>query len=117
MPLRFVSLPVDTVGVVGDTISLHCNVSGNPISSVQWYKNDVPIPSDPEQVPNPGKHESKRETSQGTNMTSNAGLLYWFSYLTISELNVTDTGIYHCVAEQLGTPVSSTKANLLVLCK
>ena len=108
---------MDTIGVAGNATSLHCNVSGNPISSVQWYKNGLPILSGPEQLPNPDNIEFKREASQESYVTSIFGFSYWFSILTILELNVTDTGTYQCIAEQQEVLFPSTQANLLVLCK
>ena len=117
--LQFLSQPVATIAVAaGDTTSLHCNVSGLTITSVLWYKNDKPISSDSVQPPKPFPDESKRATSHGISVTKNVGFGYWFSTLTITQLNVTDTGAYQCVAAtQQEETISSNITQLLVQCK
>ena len=116
--LLFVSEPVDTIGVAGMTTSLHCNVSGHPISSVLWYKDDVLILSDSEQSPSPEKNESDRITSDNISINKSVGLGYWSSMLTLTGLIVTDTGTYHCVATQQDEIyITSKLAELIVQCK
>ena len=114
--LHFLSQPVATIGVAGNATSLHCNVSGFPITTVLWYKNGNLILSDFEEPPilPPDRHESNREMSHGIYITQNVAFGFWNSVLTIIQLSVTDTGDYHCEAIQQELTIASNITWLLV---
>lgn len=115
--LRFLSEPMDTIGVAGNWSRLLCNVSGFPIPSLLWYKDGVMQSLGPEQPSSPAPDQSKRQVSSNYQIAVVAGFDYLYSFLNISNLIVTDTGIYHCEAFQLEASLSSRKAQLLVHCK
>lgn len=66
--------PQDGTFVLGDTLELHCQATGNPTPDIKWEKNDLPLPFDP------------RIT------VSLDGIL------TIENLRNTDRGLYRCTA-------------------
>ncbi|XP_048833349.1 LOW QUALITY PROTEIN: inactive tyrosine-protein kinase transmembrane receptor ROR1 [Brienomyrus brachyistius] len=73
---------------LGQTAELHCRVSGFPVPSVRWLKNDAPVMQEPRRV-------SYRPTAYG-------------SRLRIRNLDTTDTGYFQCVASNSFGSVSST---------
>ncbi|XP_043941493.1 inactive tyrosine-protein kinase transmembrane receptor ROR1 [Protopterus annectens] len=73
---------------LGQTAELHCKVSGNPVPSIRWLKNDAPVVQEPRRI-------SFRQTSYG-------------SRLRIRNLDTTDTGYFQCVATNGRKTVSTT---------
>ncbi|KAI5109387.1 inactive tyrosine-protein kinase transmembrane receptor ROR1, partial [Silurus meridionalis] len=73
---------------LGQTAELHCHVSGNPVPSVRWLKNDAPVTPEARRV-------SYRQTPYG-------------SRLRIRNLDTTDTGYFQCVATNSYGTVSTT---------
>lgn len=73
---------------LGHTAELFCRVSGNPLPTVRWYKNDAPVVQEPRRV-------SYRSMPYG-------------SRLRIRNLDTTDTGYFQCVAANSHGTVSTT---------
>lgn len=73
---------------LGQTADLLCRVSGNPLPTVRWLKNDAPVMQEPRRV-------SFRSTPYG-------------SRLRIRNLDTTDTGYFQCVATNSQGTVSTT---------
>ncbi|GLD73533.1 inactive tyrosine-protein kinase transmembrane receptor ROR1 isoform X2, partial [Lates japonicus] len=73
---------------LGHTAELFCRVSGNPLPTVRWLKNDAPVVQEPRRV-------SYRSTPYG-------------SRLRIRNLDTTDTGYFQCVATNTQGTVSTT---------
>ncbi|CAL9695568.1 unnamed protein product [Knipowitschia caucasica] len=73
---------------LGHTAELFCRVSGNPIPTVRWLKNDAPVVQEPRRV-------SYRSMVYG-------------SRLRIRNLDTTDTGYFQCVATNAHGVVSTT---------
>ncbi|XP_041705250.1 inactive tyrosine-protein kinase transmembrane receptor ROR1-like [Coregonus clupeaformis] len=73
---------------LGQTAELLCRVSGNPLPTVRWLKNDAPVVQEPRRI-------SYRPTSYG-------------SRLRIRNLDTTDTGYFQCVASNSYGTVSTT---------
>ncbi|MEQ2168793.1 Inactive tyrosine-protein kinase transmembrane receptor ror1 [Ameca splendens] len=73
---------------LGQTAELLCRVSGNPLPTVRWLKNDAPVVQEPRRV-------SYRSMPYG-------------SRLRIRNLDTTDTGYFQCVASNKHGNVSTT---------
>ncbi|KAK7889927.1 hypothetical protein WMY93_025487 [Mugilogobius chulae] len=73
---------------LGHTAELFCRVSGNPLPTVRWLKNDAPVVQEPRRV-------SYRSMAYG-------------SRLRIRNLDTTDTGYFQCVATNSHGIVSTT---------
>lgn len=73
---------------LGHTAELFCRVSGNPVPTVKWLKNDAPVMQEPRRV-------SYRSMPYG-------------SRLRIRNLDTTDTGYFQCVATNSHGTVSTT---------
>lgn len=73
---------------LGLTAELFCRVSGNPLPTVRWLKNDAPVVQEPRRV-------SYRSMPYG-------------SRLRIRNLDTTDTGYFQCVATNSQGTVSTT---------
>ncbi|OCT82600.1 inactive tyrosine-protein kinase transmembrane receptor ROR1 [Xenopus laevis] len=73
---------------LGQTAELHCKVSGNPLPTIRWLKNDAPVVQEPRRI-------SFRTTNYG-------------SRLRIKNLDTTDTGYFQCVATNGRKTVSTT---------
>ncbi|KAG8437120.1 hypothetical protein GDO86_007989 [Hymenochirus boettgeri] len=73
---------------LGQTAELHCKVSGNPLPTIRWLKNDAPVVQEPRRI-------SFRATNYG-------------SRLRIRNLDTTDTGYFQCVATNGRKTVSTT---------
>ncbi|CDQ87687.1 unnamed protein product [Oncorhynchus mykiss] len=73
---------------LGQTAELLCRVSGNPLPTVRWLKNDAPVVQEPRRI-------SYRPTTYG-------------SRLRIRNLDTTDTGYFQCVATNSYGTVSTT---------
>ncbi|XP_061594703.1 inactive tyrosine-protein kinase transmembrane receptor ROR1 isoform X2 [Cololabis saira] len=73
---------------LGHTADLVCRVSGNPLPSVRWLKNDAPVVPEPRRV-------SYRSMPYG-------------SRLRIRNLDTTDTGYFQCEATNIQGTVSTT---------
>lgn len=73
---------------LGHTAELFCRVSGNPLPTVRWLKNDAPVVQEPRRV-------SYRSMPYG-------------SRLRIRNLDTTDTGYFQCVATNSHGTVSTT---------
>ncbi|XP_060686358.1 inactive tyrosine-protein kinase transmembrane receptor ROR1 isoform X2 [Hemiscyllium ocellatum] len=73
---------------LGQTAELYCKVSGNPVPTIRWLKNDAPVVQEPRRI-------SYRLTSYG-------------SRLRIRNLDTTDTGYFQCVATNGQKSVSTT---------
>lgn len=73
---------------LGQTAELLCRVSGNPLPTVRWLKNDAPVVQEPRRI-------SFRPTPYG-------------SRLRIRNLDTTDTGYFQCVATNSYGTVSTT---------
>ncbi|XP_072295265.1 inactive tyrosine-protein kinase transmembrane receptor ROR1 [Eucyclogobius newberryi] len=73
---------------LGHTAELFCRVSGNPLPTVRWLKNDAPVVQEPRRV-------SYRSMAYG-------------SRLRIRNLDTTDTGYFQCVATNSHGTVSTT---------
>uniref|UniRef100_A0A8D0CI06 Receptor tyrosine kinase like orphan receptor 1 n=1 Tax=Scleropages formosus TaxID=113540 RepID=A0A8D0CI06_SCLFO len=73
---------------LGQAAELHCQVSGNPVPTIRWLKNDAPVVQEPRRV-------SYRSTGYG-------------SRLRIRNLDTTDTGYFQCVATNDFGTVSTT---------
>ncbi|KAK5869622.1 hypothetical protein PBY51_024325 [Eleginops maclovinus] len=73
---------------LGHTAELFCRVSGNPLPTVRWLKNDAPVVQEPRRI-------SYRSTPYG-------------SRLRIRNLDTTDTGYFQCMATNTQGTVSTT---------
>ncbi|XP_053726281.1 inactive tyrosine-protein kinase transmembrane receptor ROR1 isoform X1 [Synchiropus splendidus] len=73
---------------LGLTAELYCRVSGNPVPTFRWLKNDAPVVQEPRRI-------SYRSTPYG-------------SRLRIRNLDTTDTGYFQCVATNSQGMVSTT---------
>ncbi|XP_078252911.1 uncharacterized protein LOC144592253 [Rhinoraja longicauda] len=86
--LNFLS-PVNNISTVeGQTANLHCRVSGYPVPSTKWLKNDSLVRQE-------GRRITIRKTEYG-------------SRLRIQDLNRADTGFYQCVAFNSNNTLSAT---------
>ncbi|XP_053159063.1 contactin-6 isoform X2 [Hemicordylus capensis] len=73
-----------------DTLSWECKASGNPRPSYSWFKNSQPLTS-----------EERIQIENGT--------------LTITMLNISDSGLYQCVAEnKYGSIYSNAELKVIV---
>uniref|UniRef100_A0A3Q3FIH6 Receptor tyrosine kinase-like orphan receptor 1 n=1 Tax=Labrus bergylta TaxID=56723 RepID=A0A3Q3FIH6_9LABR len=86
--IRLEALMNNITTSLGHTAELLCRVSGNPLPTVRWLKNDAPVVQEPRRV-------SYRSTPYG-------------SRLRIRNLDTTDTGYFQCVATNSQGTVSTT---------
>ena len=110
-PVDFLIDPENTVNYTNGSAQFICLASSIPLPTIVWYKNNISI-SEGNRV---AITVSNSTTPNERNTTS---------VLTITELQISDTADYHCVASNpgaTGTGVTftdtSTTASLLVHCK
>ena len=110
-PVDFLVHPVNIVNYTNGSAQLICLASSIPLPSIIWFKNNIPI------------SESNRVAITVTNSTT-PNERNTTSVLTITELQISDTADYHCVASNpgaTGTGVTFTDtsdtASLLVQCE
>ena len=110
-PVDILISPVDTVNYTNGSIVLMCLGSGIPLPTILWYKNGLLISSG-----NRIMITSSNSTTPNERNTT--------SELTISDLQLSDTADYHCVASNpgaTGTGVTFTStsatASMLVECE
>ena len=72
--------PMDTTANITDTILLTCSASGIPLPDISWFKDGSPL--DPS--------ANITESTDGADMIT--------SVLTLSDLVLTDAGVYSCNA-------------------
>ena len=73
-----------TIELAGNNLTLHCNASGYPLPTMQWYKDDVPLHPD--------------QFTRGVITYDTVGDHLVRSTLNIKGLIVLDQGIYQCEA-------------------
>ena len=91
---QFVSQPSNKTAAPSSMITLECSASGNPQPSITWYKDRLPLTLD-----------SHRQQNAGSGS------------LSISNLQNSDVGQYHCVASNTAGSVASLTATLQLACK
>ena len=103
--------PTDTVNYTNGSAQFMCLASGIPVPTITWFKNNVLFGN------------GERITIDTSNSTT-PNERNRSSLLTISDLQLSDTADYHCVASNpgaTGTGVTftdtSATASLLVECK
>lgn len=78
---------VETTGVVnvtqGDSVTLPCNVRGNPPPQISWFKDNLPLP----------------EAGRNFYVNTDGGLV-------IQQMSVAEEGQYRCVASNIAGNVS-----------
>ena len=109
--VRVTRNPVDIVNYANGSAAFQCQASGIPAPTISWFRNTLILQS------------SVRVTIASSN-TMSLNQRNTTSVLTITELQISDTADYHCVASNpgaTGTGVTftdtSTTASLLVHCK
>ena len=76
--------PLDTIANITDTMSFNCSASGIPLPDISWFKDNSPL-DDP-----------------SANITESAdGVTMKISVLTLSDLVLTDAGVYSCNASHI----------------
>lgn len=93
-PLRFLSQTESVTAFMGDTVLLKCEVTGEPMPTVQWQKNQqdlTPVPGDPRVVVLPS------------------------GALQISRLQPGDIGIYRCLARNPASSRTGNEAEVRIL--
>ena len=77
--------PQNTTRIEGDTVTLSCNATGNPLPTISWTRNGSPVTAS-------GRISFSDDKKQ----------------LTITNVNRTDSGEYRCVASnELGSDTSN----------
>ena len=106
-----ITSPTSIINYTNGSAEFLCQASGIPVPSITWFKDNLPLTS------------GNRVTIDTTN-TSTPNERNTTSVLTISDLQLSDTADYHCVASNpgaTGTGVTftdtSVSASLLVQCK
>ena len=91
---QFLSQPSNTTAALSSTVTLSCSTTGNPLPSIAWYKDGLPLTTD-----------SRRQQDAGTGS------------LRITNLQNSDSGRYQCVASNTAGRVASLTAILQIACK
>ena len=73
--------PMDTVADISETVSFTCSASGIPLPDISWYKDGIPLDSLTDNI---------TESRNGTVSIS--------SVLVLSDLILSDAGVYSCNA-------------------
>ena len=84
----------DNRPVEGSDVTLSCTVDGQPTPAISWTMNGSPL-----------------------NTSGDSRISFTEDDLTIANVNRTDSGEYHCVAENSLRNVSSTASTLSVQCE
>ena len=106
-----ITSPVSIINYTNGIAKFLCQASGIPAPSIAWFKNNLSLTS------------GNRATIDTSNVTT-PNERNTTSVLSISDLQLSDTADYHCVASNPGATVTgvtfaatSTTASLLVQCK
>ena len=95
-PLSISTHPQNTTDKEGATVTLSCNVTGNPTPTITWLKNGSPI---------------------NTSGNSRISFTEQNAKLIITKVSREDSGEYQCVANNSLGNVTSRAATLDVQCK
>ena len=83
----------------GQSFSLTCNATGNPVPNIEWKLN--------------GASNGIRNSSE-TTINTIEGLSFNTSVLEVSNATINDTGIYQCIATNVVSN-DTQDANVIVL--